>query len=73
MFEVFKKTVQGLYVVTDIYPFHLQARKVGELISHIRSLFMWFNLAQLLDNGLPYITIHIALRIWIPCCSIQVG
>jgi hypothetical protein len=22
------KTMQGLYVVTDIYPFHLQARKV---------------------------------------------
>jgi len=22
---------QGLYVITDIYPFHLQARKVGFL------------------------------------------
>jgi len=26
------RIIQGLYVVTDIYPFHLQARKVGEII-----------------------------------------
>ena len=29
--------MQGLYVITDIYPFHLQARKV-DLISQIRRL-----------------------------------
>jgi hypothetical protein len=30
------KIMQGLFVVTDIYPFHLQARKVGESIAQIQ-------------------------------------
>jgi hypothetical protein len=63
------KIVQGLYVVTDIYPFHLQARKVDP-ISQIRRLLTFLAcLVEHMDDGQPRIAIFIALRVWFSCSS----
>ena len=61
------KRAQGLYFVTDMYPFHRQARKVSGI-----SLTMGLSVAdrscsvKRLDNGIYYFAFPFAFRLWIP-------
>ena len=51
---------QGLYVVTDLYPFHLQARKVSprnQLEIYERSIVT----AELLDHGFHHISLGLSV------------
>jgi hypothetical protein len=65
--------IQGLYVVTDMYPFHRQARKVDEsLHSQLLEIYASY-LAEYLDHGLPHFTFHLAFRIRFPGCAGKVS
>jgi len=63
------KIVQGLYVVTDIYPFHLQARKVALVLQIWWLLIFLACLVKFLDDGQPCISICITFRVWVSCSS----
>lgn len=66
--------VTGLYVVTDIYPFHLQARKVMGTLSYkscIDKLTMYS--AECLDHGFCWLTVPVAFCFWFPGSSSQVN
>lgn len=59
--------VKGLYVVTDLFPFHLQARKVGLtvmtcLTMHIEAVL---SVAQPLDDGFHHLPIPVTICLWI--------
>jgi hypothetical protein len=62
--------VQGLYVVTDMYPFHLQARKVGLLVSADTVIYAFLAYkVEHMDDGLHRFAIFIALCVWFSCGS----
>ena len=65
------QTIQGLYVVTDIYPFHLQARKVHRAsCADTLTIDAIFNyVAEHMDDGLHRIALFIALCVRLPCGS----
>lgn len=71
LYKDLKETMQGLYVVTDIYPFHLQARKVSIPRIYNGPCQLMY-IVKCLDHGFYCITIYISLRVWISRGSSQV-
>jgi hypothetical protein len=64
---------QGLYTVTDMYPFHRQARMVRILLLSQVLITDGFRSAQHLDYGFPCLTLPLAFRIWFSRSSDKVG
>ena len=63
--------VTGLAVVTDLYPFHLQARMVQRTI-HLRTSHSLHDVSvEHMDYGFLDVSVLIALSLQLPCCSCQ--
>ena len=62
---------QGLYVVTDMYPFHRQARKVGNVSSELLKAYKFY-LAEYLGHWIPHFPFSFTFCIWILRCQSKV-
>ena len=58
--------LKGLYIVSDMFPFHLQARKVCPHAAVEMCQFMiTMYPAEYLDHGVHIISFHFTIRIWL--------
>ena len=61
--------VTGLYVVTDLFPFHMQARKVRMTVLIRTCVVLTTLLAELVDDGLHHFAVLVSVRIRILRCE----
>ena len=54
--------VTGLYVVTDLFPFHMQARKVRMTVLIRTCVVLTTLLAELVDDGLHHFAVPLTIH-----------